>query len=136
MWLRTPKASVVTMDSDVGFASDMRVMLYNSETSYFGGESSQLIGQFLLPVTSLTTLYNYPQYFNFVDESGNLTGRVLARFYLVQKTHHIDDKKEREIRKQMNKILIDRNHFDLTVAVVGLRNLIAAVELKNLYSNV
>lgn len=78
MWLRTPKASVVTMDSDVGFASDMRVMLYNSETSYFGGESSQLIGQFLLPVTSLTTLYNFPQYFNFVDESGNLTGRVLA----------------------------------------------------------
>jgi hypothetical protein len=44
MWLRTPKASVVTMDSDVGFASDMRVMLFNSETSYFGGESSQLIG--------------------------------------------------------------------------------------------
>ncbi len=68
MWLRTPKASIVTLDSNLGFVSDMRVILYNTEDSYFGGTNSTVIGQFLVPITSITTLYNYPQYFNFVDE--------------------------------------------------------------------
>ena len=60
MWLRTPKASIVTLDSNLGFVSDMRVILYNVEESYFGGKSSTVIGQFLVPITSITTLYNYP----------------------------------------------------------------------------
>jgi hypothetical protein len=60
MWLRTPKASIVTLDSNLGFVSDMRVILYNVEESYFGGKFSTVIGQFLVPITSITTLYNYP----------------------------------------------------------------------------
>ena len=44
MWLRTPKASLVTLDSNLGFVSDMRVVLYKVEDSYFGGTTSTVIG--------------------------------------------------------------------------------------------
>jgi len=60
MWLRTPKAALVTLDSNVGFASDMRVILVNNENSFFGGTVKKVLGQFLVPVTSITTLYKYP----------------------------------------------------------------------------
>jgi hypothetical protein len=38
----------------------MRVILVNKENSFFGGEVKKVIGQFLVPVTSITTLYKYP----------------------------------------------------------------------------
>jgi hypothetical protein len=44
MWLRTPKAALVTLDSNVGFASDMRVMLVNHENSFFGGTVKKVLG--------------------------------------------------------------------------------------------
>ena len=86
MWLMASKPILVSMDSNLGFVSDIRIVLLRVETSYFSGAKSSLLGLFIVPITSVTTLYNYPQYYSFVDEKGNLVGKVLARFYIIKKS--------------------------------------------------
>jgi hypothetical protein len=48
----------------------------------------------------------------------------------------MDDKKEREVRKKINEILIKRCKFDLSVSIIGLRNLVSSLELKDFYGKV
>lgn len=57
------------LDVNVAFSSDMRVILHriNKKTFMNSSESTSVIGQFLVPVKSLTTLYNKPQFYNVLD---------------------------------------------------------------------
>jgi hypothetical protein len=57
--MRAPRNVEITLDSNVNFAPDMRVNLYNEENSLFG-TTQKLIGAFLVPVASITRLYTYP----------------------------------------------------------------------------
>jgi len=38
-----------------------------------------------VPVSSITKLYRLPQFYNVFDDEGNLKGKILARFFLMQK---------------------------------------------------
>lgn len=59
------------MDKNVQFASDMRVMLYNTSKSFLlRNVKEELIGEFSVPIVSITKKYNKPQYFNIIDSEG------------------------------------------------------------------
>jgi hypothetical protein len=75
--MRVPRGTEISLDNNVNFAADMRVCLYNKETSFLGdaignAPSKTLIGQFLVPVVSITKLYSYPQYFDVIDSNQNI----------------------------------------------------------------
>lgn len=49
------------MDKNIGFASDMRVNLYNTSDALFSKDiSKQYLGEFSVPVSSITTKYDKP----------------------------------------------------------------------------
>lgn len=76
----------ITLDTNVSLAPDMQVKLYQTEQSMISGESKLLIGQFNVPIDSITELYTLPQYFDFLDSEMNIVGKLLARFYLIPKS--------------------------------------------------
>ena len=52
------------------FEADMRVSVYNKKTRLFGGYKNILIGEFRVPVNSLLTFPNKPQFYNLLNEDG------------------------------------------------------------------
>jgi hypothetical protein len=55
----------------------------------------------MVPVMSITQFYTYPQFYNVIDDSGNMIGKILARFYLYKKPTAKSDEIEKKIREQM-----------------------------------
>jgi len=51
-----------------------------------------------VPVKSIINLYTYPQFYNVVDDSGNMIGKLLARFYLHESKNDKFDDNEKKIR--------------------------------------
>lgn len=87
LWKWNAKAKLIMLNSNISFASDMRVILKRkAEQSYFGNVKDPPIGQFLVPVESIMTLHTLPQYYNVIDPEGNIKGKILARFFLLKKT--------------------------------------------------
>ena len=41
-----------------------------------------MIGKFIVPISSIGTLWKKPQFFNIIDEKGNMLGKILARFFI------------------------------------------------------
>jgi hypothetical protein len=67
------KVKDVTLDKNIHFASDMRVLLYNcSKTWLLRREKWDVIGEFSVPVSSIATLYDKPQFFNVISGEGGL----------------------------------------------------------------
>ena len=64
----------------------MRVKVYRKHVNLFGGDTNRAeVGQFTVPVASIMKLYGLPQYYDIIDSNGDMQGRILARFFLVQK---------------------------------------------------
>lgn len=83
----------INLNKNLGFASDMRVTLFNSSKSMiFRNEKLEVLGEFSVPVKSLCNFYKKPQFFNVINNEGKLQGQVLARFYLKS----IDKKKKKD----------------------------------------
>jgi hypothetical protein len=55
----------------------------------------------MVPVMSITEFYTYPQFYNVIDDSGNMIGKILARFYLHKKPTAKSDDIEKKIREHM-----------------------------------
>ena len=126
-WNWSKRAQLITLNSNPNFASDMRVMLYHKDYSYYRGATQKLIGQFLVPVASIMTLYRTPQYYEVIDADGAVQGKILARFFLVKKTQDTSEQGIKTLYKEMRQ-LIEYKPFivDINVSVLGLRGLVNA----------
>lgn len=62
----------INLNKNLGFASDMRVTLFNSSKTWFLGEKFEVIGEFSVPVTSICNFYKKPQFFNVLNNEGQL----------------------------------------------------------------
>jgi hypothetical protein len=61
----------------------MRVTIQNKKSHIFGsGFANIVIGEFTVPVQSLRTYCEKPQFFNLLNVEGQFMGQVLANFYL------------------------------------------------------
>ena len=60
------------LESNLSFAPDMQVILFRHDVNYYGNETKEELGRFLVPVSSLTNLYTTPQFYNLLDSEGNL----------------------------------------------------------------
>ena len=80
----------MSLNENLDYASDLTVKIYSRKKSskyrsYDIGEKENLVGTFTIPLTSITTLWTKPQYFNVIDHENYMRGKVLARFFLVEK---------------------------------------------------
>ena len=79
----------------------------------------------MIPVSSIKTCFSYPQFYNVVDDNGNMAGKILARFFLFLKPVRKTDDIEKKIREKMvKKLLVKSEKFDVTFSTLGLRNLV------------
>ena len=60
----------VSIQKELTFESDMRVILQNQEKELFGGLSNVVIGEFAVPVQSIMKHSEKPQFFNVLNEEG------------------------------------------------------------------
>ena len=55
------------LDKELTFEPDLRITLYNKKAKFFGGFANLVIGEFAVPLTSITTLSNKPQFYNLIN---------------------------------------------------------------------
>ena len=71
------------MEKELNLESDMKISVYNETTSSItGSKSHHILGELSVPVTSLQTLCDRPQFYNLINEEGMFVGQVLANFHL------------------------------------------------------
>jgi hypothetical protein len=51
---------IIDLDKELTFESDMRVTLQNKKSKLFGGFSNQIIGEFAVPLNSITNRCDKP----------------------------------------------------------------------------
>ena len=80
-----------------------------------------------MQIASIMTLYKYPQYYSVIDEHGQMAGRILARFYLIPKLQNTSSNdREKNIMDKMRAIAYERDFYNISLSVIGLRNLVSA----------
>jgi len=72
----------VSLELELAFEADMRITVQNEKKGWFGGLANQVIGEFCVPVQSIMTQSEKPQFFNLINEEGTFMGQLLANFYL------------------------------------------------------
>ena len=82
----------------------------------------------MVPVSSLLKLYALPQYFDVIDSEGQMQGRILARFFLVQKDQHMGDENALKIKKRLGELYKPRFRANVQISTMGVRNLMNATE--------
>jgi len=104
----------------------MRVMLKNPKSRLLIlGESESILGEFTVPVNSMSTEIQRPQFFNVINEEGQLEGQVLARFYIKE----YDQKRRKQdyeiILQKMIPVTDPLLTVNLKIALFGVRNLVS-----------
>lgn len=122
------------LEKELGLESDMKLSVYNVQTSSGGKEKPEIIGECSVPITSLTNKCDRPQYFNLINEEGMFVGQVLANFYLKVDPKDIKNKnKDQKVverpllevaREMFAEALRPRYEVDITFSLFGIRNLI------------
>lgn len=94
------------IDKNLQFASDMRVILYNCQkTMLLRRETWEVLGEFSVPVKSIQgQLFKKPQYFNVVNNDGELQGQVLARFFLKEIDPNKKNDEHVEVIRELNSL--------------------------------
>ena len=65
----------IVLDKDLSFAPDMRVIVYNCyKTMLLRRDTWEVIGEFSVPIRSIERLYKKPQFFNVINNEGQLQG--------------------------------------------------------------
>ena len=68
----------VTLCKELAFEPDMKVIIYNRQAGVLGGvmgeQEDEVLGEFCVVVSSLTTFCDKPQYFNVINEDGQFIG--------------------------------------------------------------
>lgn len=73
---------IVQLEKELVFEPDMRITVINRKTKMFGGYANIVIGEFTIPVETMRTHCEKPQFFNILNEEGQFMGQVLANFHL------------------------------------------------------
>ena len=70
-------------------------------------------------------LYKRPQYFNVIDNDGNMQGKILARFYLIKRDPQQQDEEMVTKTSKYMQQMVKKKPFvvNLKVSILGLRNL-------------
>lgn len=126
------KVKDVLLELELAFEADMRITVQNEKKGLFGTLSNQVIGEFCVPVQSIMTHSEKPQFFNLINEEGKFMGQLLANFYL---KIFVRDPKTRKIKGyvdpaigEMEKRFTEATEVAHTVnikfAILGIRNLV------------
>lgn len=133
VWKYFSADEIVQLEKELVFEPDMRVTLYNRKTKLFGGLANIVIGEFTIPVESMTTYCEKPQFFNILNEEGQFMGQILANFHLAiynknQKKrkllgkNYVDEPHE-EMRKNFLDSMVDSYTVNIAIGIFGIRNL-------------
>ena len=85
----------------------MRISLINESKKFLWGIDNKIIGEFAVPVQSIMTLSERPQFFNLLNEDGKFMGQILCNFFLEQ---YVKDVKAERAAKKLGETYIPPRH--------------------------
>ena len=127
----------VSLELELAFEADMRITVQNEKKGWFGGLANQVIGEFCVPVQSIMTHSEKPQFFNLINEEGTFMGSLLANFYLkvfvrdpkARKQKDYVDPAIGEMKDRFTAATREAYRVNIKFALFGVRNLISKAKV-------